>query len=106
MSLNVQEIRKDFPFFEKSDLAYLDNSATTQRPRQVIEAVDDYYYHHNSNPFRGLYELRESMRVDCGLPLDVLSCGMSDDFGIAVEEGSTLVRLGRIVFDPAYELDV
>lgn len=57
MSLNVQEIRKDFPFFEKSDLAYLDNSATTQRPRAVIEAVDDYYYHHNSNPFRGLYEL-------------------------------------------------
>ena len=56
--------------------------------------------------FRGLRELRDAMRVDCGLPLDVLSCGMSDDFGIAVEEGSTLVRLGRIVFDPAYELGV
>ena len=55
--INVNEIRKDFPFFEKSTLAYLDNSATTQRPRQVIEAVADYYYHHNSNPFRGLYEL-------------------------------------------------
>ena len=57
MSFNVQEIRKDFPFFEKSELAYLDNSATTQRPRQVVEAVMDYEYHHNSNPFRGLYEL-------------------------------------------------
>lgn len=57
MSINVQEIRSDFPFFEKSDLAYLDNSATTQRPRQVVEAVVDYEYHHNSNPFRGLYEL-------------------------------------------------
>ncbi len=56
--------------------------------------------------FSGLRELRDTMRADCGLPLDVLSCGMSDDFGIAVEEGSTLVRLGRIVFDPAYELDV
>ena len=31
---------------------------------------------------------------------------MSDDFGIAVEEGSTLVRLGRVVFDPAYPLGV
>ena len=57
MSLDVTKIRKDFPFFEKSDLAYLDNSATTQRPRQVVEAVMDYQYHHNSNPFRGLYEL-------------------------------------------------
>ena len=55
--INVNEIRKDFPFFSQSTLAYLDNSATTQRPRQVIEAVADYYYYHNSNPFRGLYEL-------------------------------------------------
>ena len=57
MSLDIQKIRSDFPFFDKSDLAYLDNSATTQRPRQVVEAVADYEYHHNSNPFRGLYEL-------------------------------------------------
>ena len=56
--------------------------------------------------FSGLRELRERMREASGLTLDVLSCGMSDDFGIAVEEGSTLVRLGRIVFDPAYRLDV
>ncbi len=57
MSLDINKIRSDFPFFENSDLAYLDNSATTQRPRQVVEAVADYQYHHNSNPFRGLYEL-------------------------------------------------
>ena len=56
--------------------------------------------------FSGLRELRDTLRADSGLPLDVLSCGMSDDYGIAVEEGSTLVRLGRIVFDPAYPLDV
>ena len=56
--------------------------------------------------FAGLRELRDSLREASGLPLDTLSCGMSDDFGIAVEEGSTLVRLGRIVFDPAYPLDV
>ena len=55
--MNVNEIRKDFPFFDKATLAYLDNSATTQRPRQVVEAVADYEYYHNSNPFRGLYEL-------------------------------------------------
>ena len=53
----VEEIRKDFPFFEKSTLAYLDNSATSQRPRPVVEAVEDFYYHRNANPFRGLYDL-------------------------------------------------
>lgn len=55
--LNVSEIRKDFPFFKDNHLAYLDNSATTQKPEQVIRAVDDYYFHHNANPFRGLYDL-------------------------------------------------
>ena len=56
--------------------------------------------------FAGLRELRDELREASGLALDVLSCGMSDDFGIAVEEGSTLVRLGRVVFDPAYPLGV
>ncbi len=49
-------------------------------------------------------ELLEDLRARTGLALPVYSCGMSDDFGIAVEEGSTLVRLGRIVFSPEYEL--
>ena len=53
----IEEIRADFPFFGKTDLAYLDNSATSQRPTQVIEAVEQFYYHKNANPFRGLYDL-------------------------------------------------
>ncbi len=57
MNQKVEEIRRDFPFFGKTDLAYLDNSATSQRPRAVIEAVDTFYYHRNANPFRGLYDL-------------------------------------------------
>ena len=57
MSIDVRKIREDFPFFGGSDLAYLDNSATSQRPRCVMEAEAEYYYHHNSNPFRGLYQL-------------------------------------------------
>lgn len=55
--------------------------------------------------FSGLRELRDELRGRTGLPLPVLSCGMSDDFPIAVEEGSTLVRLGRTVFDPNYVLE-
>lgn len=52
--------------------------------------------------FSGLRELRDKLVIRTGMPLSVLSCGMSDDFEVAVEEGSTLVRLGRIVFDPTY----
>lgn len=54
--------------------------------------------------FSGARELAGELRGRTGLALDVLSCGMSDDFAIAIEEGSTLVRLGRVAFDPAYEL--
>lgn len=54
--------------------------------------------------FSGLRELADELRQRTGLALEQLSCGMSDDFGIAVEEGSTLVRLGRCVFDPEYAL--
>ena len=54
--------------------------------------------------FGGLRELAGELRARTGLALPVLSCGMSDDFQIAVEEGSTLVRLGRCVFDQGYAL--
>ncbi len=50
--------KRDFPVFEKyPDIAYLDNSATTQKPQQVINAVNRYYSEENANPLRGLYDL-------------------------------------------------
>ncbi len=54
--------------------------------------------------FSGLRELLDELRLRTGLGLPRLSCGMSDDFVIAVEEGSTLVRLGRVVFSQDYEV--
>lgn len=53
--------------------------------------------------FEGLRLLAERARAHTGLALSELSCGMSDDFELAVEEGSTVVRLGRCVFDPAWK---
>ena len=47
--------------------------------------------------FSGLRDVRDELRVRSGLALDLMSCGMSDDFEIAVEEGSNLLRLGRCV---------
>ena len=54
------DFRSDFPIFnapENKDLIYFDNAATTQRPRQVINAVKNFYEKSNANPLRGLYGL-------------------------------------------------
>ena len=53
-----ESIRNDFSFFRNnSDVAYLDNAATAQRPDCVLKAVEDFYLTVNSNPLRGLYEI-------------------------------------------------
>ena len=58
MILSEHDYKRDFPVFEMyPELAYLDNSATTQKPRAVIDAVNAYYREENANPLRGLYDL-------------------------------------------------
>lgn len=61
--INVQQIRSDFPIlFRKINgypLAYLDNAATTQKPLQVLTALDDYYRYHNANIHRGVHVLSQ-----------------------------------------------
>ncbi len=55
--------------------------------------------------FAGLRELRDELAARYPqLVLTELSCGMSEDFDVAIEEGSTLIRLGRVVFDPSFAL--
>lgn len=51
------EIRKDFPIFDGNKITYLDSGATTQRPKQVLDAVENFYKTANANPHRGAYEL-------------------------------------------------
>lgn len=51
------QIRKEFPLLETDPSIYLDNGATSQKPRCVLEAVDRYYRTSNANPMRGLYPL-------------------------------------------------
>ena len=54
--LNVKSIRGDFPILQDPKYIYFDNAATSQRPRQVMEAVEHFYKTTNANPLRGLYE--------------------------------------------------
>ena len=53
----IEEIKKDFPLLENRDIAYLDSGATTQKPKEVIEAIKKYYENSNANPQRGAYSL-------------------------------------------------
>ncbi len=55
--LNYNELKEDFPLLKKTGIVYLDNAATTQKPRQVINAINRFYIELNANIARGLYEL-------------------------------------------------
>jgi cysteine desulfurase/selenocysteine lyase len=61
--MDIQKIRADFPILAREvhgkPLVYLDNAATSQKPRQVIEALVDYYEHYNANIHRGVHALAE-----------------------------------------------
>ncbi|WHY85289.1 cysteine desulfurase [Neobacillus novalis] len=59
--MNIQDIRKQFPILDQEvngrPLVYLDSSATSQKPLQVIEAIEKYYREINSNVHRGVHTL-------------------------------------------------
>lgn len=55
--MKTEQIKKDFPLLENKEIAYLDSGATTQKPIQVIKAVEEFYERYNANPHRGAYTL-------------------------------------------------
>lgn len=72
--LDINKIREDFPILDRKiydkPLVYLDNTATSQTPRCVVEALDNMYYHTKANVHRGVHtlsqeatELQESARA-------------------------------------------
>ena len=55
--MEINNIKKDFPLLENQNITYLDSGATTQKPIQVIKAVEEFYQKYNANPHRGAYSL-------------------------------------------------
>lgn len=59
--MDIQEVRKDFPILKQEvnghRLVYLDNAATSQKPKQVVQTLVDYYQSYNSNVHRGVHTL-------------------------------------------------
>jgi cysteine desulfurase/selenocysteine lyase len=68
--LDVAAIRKDFPILSQrvhgeKVVAYLDNAATSQKPRQVIGAMSEVFESYNANLHRGVYEFSEKTTKRC-----------------------------------------
>jgi cysteine desulfurase/selenocysteine lyase len=65
--MDVDAIRADFPILSREikgkTVAYLDSAATSQKPRQVIDKVSDFYLNHNSNVGRSLYHFAEEATI-------------------------------------------
>ena len=62
-TIDVDRVRADFPILERMShgkrIVYLDSANTSQKPRQVIDTVSEYYREHNANLYRAVYELAE-----------------------------------------------
>jgi cysteine desulfurase / selenocysteine lyase len=92
MSLPVKSIKPHFPIFShRPELIYLDNAATSQKPKSVIQSLTDFYEKENANVHRGLYELSakatqrfEEVRKKVGGLI-----GASDPSSIAFTKGTT-----------------
>lgn len=61
--LKPEKIKKDFPIFKRKtngkELVYLDSASTSQKPKQVIDAINDFYENYNSNIHRSVYKISE-----------------------------------------------
>ena len=59
----ANKLKKDFPIFKRKingkPIIYLDNAATTQKPKQVINVIKNFYEYTNANIHRGVYTLSE-----------------------------------------------
>ena len=68
MACSINDAQNDFPILNQQvndeRLAYLDNAATTQRPRQVLAALQHFYEHDNANVHRGVHTLAERATKD------------------------------------------
>lgn len=66
-ALNVEMLRRDFPILSRRvhdrPLVYLDSAASSQKPRQVIDAISRYYEHSHANIHRGVYVLSEEATI-------------------------------------------
>ncbi len=74
--LNAHTLRADFPIFEQEihgkPLAFLDSAASSQKPRQVLDAMTEFYETSYANVHRGVYTIGHSTSAPSSLTLELL----------------------------------
>lgn len=121
--LDIQKIREEFPILHQKvngrDLVYLDNAATTQKPRRVIKALVDYYEGYNANIHRGIHTLaekatrafegtrdaaREFLNASSKEEIIFLTRGVTEGINlVAYSYGRTFIRKGDEIIVSAIE---
>ncbi len=92
---DVEKVRRDFPILERrigeQPLVYLDNAATSQKPRQVIETLTNYYERHNANIHRGAHRLAEEATAAYEEAREKVAAflGAPDSTGLIFTRGTT-----------------
>ena len=99
VSINLEENKNGVPYYEAKEFI----KKCLMYPKVNIVGLMMMGISHSSvdslhNQFRKLKELKEEINKELNIKLPYLSMGMSDDYLIAIEEGATHVRLGRILF--------
>ncbi len=95
-TFDVEKVRKDFPalsrtIYDGQPLAYLDNAATSQKPRAVIERLQRYYAEENSNVHRGVHYLSQQAtdRYEAARALTARFLGAAHDHEVIFTRGTT-----------------
>lgn len=99
VSVNLEENKNGVPYYETIDfikecLKYKNINIVGLMMMAVSHSNEDSLH----NQFRKLKELKDQINKELNISIPYLSMGMSDDYKIAIEEGATHIRLGRILF--------
>ena len=99
VSINLEENKNGVPYYEVKDfikecLKYPNVNIVGLMMMAVANSSEESLH----NQFRKLKELKDGLEKELNISLPYLSMGMSDDYKIAIEEGATHIRLGRVLF--------
>jgi pyridoxal phosphate enzyme (YggS family) len=100
VSINLEENKNGVPYYEVKDfikecLKYPNVNIVGLMMMAVANSSEESLH----NQFRKLKELKDNLEQELNISLPYLSMGMSDDYKIAIEEGATHIRLGRVLFN-------
>jgi cysteine desulfurase/selenocysteine lyase len=100
--LEETAVAQEFPIFDREGLVYLDSAATSQKPRQVIDAVDAFYAEHNANVHRAVYPLAiEADELYDGARASVAAfCGAQPEETIFTSNATSAINLVSHAWGP------